>query len=544
MDLKRKITAVILIIMLLICPVQKAEAIAPAIAPAIYWGIGSLIVSSGVYASTNEDLQYLIADYWDNASGNIKNMWRNTAIYAGTAGYLIINHLMISDMNKYLNTSFETNQVIQECIMPDITYPPDIVTWMYEKTPIFSFSDGSVMLMGPTEIEYSSYYEEYYYVIGYDFLFLSSRLAYGTNHYWNRYINALLVSVKYGTIPEIWFIDKTINNLTFGYSYQGLNGDIITGTRTINVKFADIYDLYGYIVNGEWIVDAAGIGTALAPKDELKVPCPPVPEVEWDPGWINDLEKELNKTGNPDLDAETKIDEGEYEWDWYVDEHGNIYRVKKGEPPKDPQKDRQIGFPVPLPEPNVPDHFPDINNPDETVIDYPPETTSTENPDGTRTDTTTETTTTTRRWYDPTTERWKETTTTTTTTTQQDYDPDGLPLGPPVTTTTTAPPTTTTTTPPTDDDTINFEPLKKLPHFITTRFPFSLPWDLKRGIESLEGSEWDRKFTIPAIGDYWPAMEIDISMFDNIASMTRVILLIVFDFGLIFATRRLMGGDV
>ena len=65
-----------------------------------------------------------------------------------------------------------------------------------------------------------------------------------------------------------------------------------------------------------------------------------------------------------------------------------------------------------------------------------------------------------------------------------------------------------------------------------------------RGIETLESNQWDRKIRINVGDGIWPEMTIDLSIFDGIARITRVILLFVFDLGLIFATRRLMGGDV
>lgn len=547
----KKFTAALLIFMV-ICSfvindgVKKSYAIAPALGPAVYYGLGSLIVASGVYAGTSDDLDYLVSDYWNKASSSIKNLWKNTAIYAGTAGYLLVNQSMIEDMTKYLTTDFEVTQAIEECAMPDVTYPSAVSTYMSDKSSVFSLTDGSVMMMKPINRAYDSYNSLYYDQIGFDFLFLSKTFNNSNWEYWRYYLNALSPHCMPGTIPQIWYISSTATSLTFGYSYiEYVNGDVVTGTKTINVAFAAIASLYGQIVNGEWSIDPSGIGTTIAPEDEIKVPCPPIPEIDWPETWLDELEKSLNEADNPFVDDETTIQEGKEEWDWWIDEWGNPYKVRKGEPPRDPQKDKKIGFPIPMPEPNIPDEFPDINNPEETVIEYPPETTSTQNPDGTRTDTTTQTTTTTRRWYDPDTEKWKETTTTTTTTTQQDYDPDGMPIGPPRTVVTTPDGPVKTSPPDKDADKIDWQPLKIGIGAITHKFPFSLPWDIYNSFSQFSGTSWDGEFdiNIDTILADW-VFTIDLSMWENIISIVKKVELMFFDIGLILATRRLMGGGV
>ena len=518
----KKFTAVILIIMLLIAPIKKADAIVPALGPAVYYGLGSLIVASGVYAATNDDVQYLVEDYWNQASDSIKNLWKNTAIYAGTAGYLLVNQSMISDMTKYL---IETKGFVPGA--NSITSPPvPVINGGHYKT-IQHSTYGT--------ISFNVFYHPSYGKYAIQFYSSTAGIMGITNFYSSQALCESAVDSAYFTIINNELYAVYLNPTNIEQWYQDKK-NWITGV----ISGIDWNGIYGYLG------DAAGIGTALDPEAEFKVPCPPVPEIDWPETWLDDLEKALNEADNPFVDDETTIQEGKEEWDWWIDEWGNPYKVRKGEPPRDPQKDKKIGFPIPMPEPNIPDEFPDLNNPEETVIENPPETTSTQNPDGTRTDTTTQTTTTTRRWYDPDTEKWKETTTTTTTTTQQDYDPDGLPIGPPRTVVTTPDGPVKTTDPEKDADRINWDPLKLPLLGLTTKFPFSLPWDLMRGIESLQAEQWDRKFIIPALGPngLWPEMEIDLSMYDGIAEMTRIVLLIIFDFGLIMATRKLMGGDV
>lgn len=538
----KKFTAVILIIMLLIAPIKKADAIAPALGPAIYYGLGSLIVASGVYAGTSDDVQYIVEDYWDQASDSIKNLWKNTAIYAGTAGYLLVNQSMISDMTEYLvekgfhsgsNTISESSGQIP--ITEPFIFDPSINSVFLNNYSV-TFSDVQVFTGDKMGLNCNIGSETFYLGL------------YAGNVASIEQIHSIQIQIyETGSYLVRITVDSTIRKVSNGQLHRGITVAALGYAEVLSALGISEY-LLTYIEETfrSYIGDAAGVGTALEPEDELKVPCPPMPEIDWPETWLDELEKSLNEADNPFVDDETTIQEGKEEWDWWIDEWGNPYKVRKGEPPRDPQKDRKIGFPIPMPEPDLPWEVPDINNPYETTIENPPETTSTQNPDGTRTDTTTQTTTTTRRWYDPDTEKWKETTTTTTTTTQQDYDPDGLPIGPPRTVVTTPEGPVKTTDPEKDADRINWDPLKLPLLGLTTKFPFSLPWDLMRGIESLQAEQWDRKFIIPALGPngLWPEMEIDLSMYDGIAEMTRIVLLIIFDFGLIMATRKLMGGDV
>ena len=60
----------------------------------------------------------------------------------------------------------------------------------------------------------------------------------------------------------------------------------------------------------------------------------------------------------------------------------------------------------------------------------------------------------------------------------------------------------------------------------------------------MEANQWDRKIRVVIGDEFWPNFEIDLTMFDRLASISRVIMLVIFDLGLIFATRKLMGGDV
>jgi hypothetical protein len=541
---KKLLTVVswILIFALVFIPVHRGDAVAPAVAPAMYWAIGSLIVATGVYATTDDGLQYLVNDYWNNASSNIKYMWEQTVLYATTAGYLLINSSLVNDMIDYLTN--EKSMTVGENALKEILgevpiqYDPDII-YNVEDISINGYPVSSkleLVNIDPNEPNIKYQYREV--------LMCNGVVLYDGTYKWSRPLIQLPTEVK------IWGDRLKMNYRRYDpvknmvlQSHFNIGHDVYFDTirELLNLVTLDFNKILGDI--HDYTADSSGIGTALEPEEELRVPCPPVPEVEWNPDWINDLEKELNRTDNPDIDDETKINEGNHEWDWYVDEHGNIYRVKKGQPPRKPD-DEPIRIPgPPLPIPNIPDDYPTEDEPDITTEHHPPQTTVTEHPDGSRTETTTQTTTTTRRWWDPSSQRWRTTITDTTTTTTVDFAPDGTEIGR-TTTTDTQPRGETEETPQRDDTAIDWEPLRRGLYELTEKFPFCLPWDLMRGIQSLESNQWDRKIEIDVGDGIWPEMIIDLTIFDEIARIARVVFLIVFDLGLIFATRRLMGGDV
>lgn len=327
---------------------------------------------------------------------------------------------------------------------------------------------------------------------------------------------------------KAWEIGGSGIEYVTGFDYQGCL-DIIKNSY-FAIEGGLIYFYYRYSAGGTWnrgklawdapgsgigveyheggaepiaevIGDTAGFGAALSPPDqEIKVPCPPVPPTEWPDRWIDDLERELN-----DVTADQYVENMDQDFDWYIDKDGSIYKRKKGEGPK---KEDDTKLVPPIPPPYQPVH-PEPGQPGPATPDQPwvpaepcPYCPAEPGPGP--------------ECPNP-------------------YCPNHpAPQTPPVRPDQPVP----------DDRYIDFEPLKKLPHIFTTKFPFSLPWDLMRGVKSLEGGQWDRKFRIAAVGDYWPEMEIDVSMFDDIAGITRVVFLIMFDFALIFATRRLMGGDI
>jgi len=99
-----------------------------------------------------------------------------------------------------------------------------------------------------------------------------------------------------------------------------------------------------------------------------------------------------------------------------------------------------------------------------------------------------------------------------------------------------------------DDSELDWEPLKQGLGSLTKKFPFSLPWDVSELINQFQGAEWDGiiDINIDKVGTFpveWHFC-LDFSMFDDIRVIAKKIELLFFDIGLIYGTRRLMGGGV
>lgn len=100
---------------------------------------------------------------------------------------------------------------------------------------------------------------------------------------------------------------------------------------------------------------------------------------------------------------------------------------------------------------------------------------------------------------------------------------------------------TDTTTP------INMEPLKLSGEIFTTRFPFSLPWDLMRSFQLFNDNSFNPvlNVNIPA-GPILPNMDfnIDLSVWSSIVGYVKALELLIFDITLVLMTRKLLGGGV
>jgi hypothetical protein len=512
--MRKKLAIIIIGLMLInilsfIRPVQANPA-AVLMGPGVYYAIAGGLTACGLYAADSEALQYIVNDYWNKQEAYNREQWSKAVQYGVIAGKIVVNANMTRSLIEYLDLNYTAGHNKKTGTLPvEPGYRYVTVDgWNLFAGQRTGCSNGIYAYKGNT-------WNYLTFAAGASYIPLDERYA--------KFIAGSYFYIVGDTI-RVWL------------SWDGTDHEVATGISQ---------GATGEGVVAEYVGDSAGFGAALAPDQEVKVPCPPVPEIDWPESWIDDLERWMNEADNPSIDDETIIEEGEDDWDWYVDKDtGEIYKRKKGEGPRK-DDDRKIGFPVPVPEPNVPDDFPDIDNPDETTTEYPPETEIINNPDGTTTEKTVQHTDTTRRYYDPETKKWKETTTTTTTTTETTFDPDGLPLGPPTVTVTTGPPTTETTNPPTDDTGIDWQPLKRGASTITRKFPFSLPWDFYNSFKQLDGGAWDGKLDInidTKLADF--VFEIDLGMFDAIRNIVKRIELLLFDVGLILATRRLMGGGV
>lgn len=95
---------------------------------------------------------------------------------------------------------------------------------------------------------------------------------------------------------------------------------------------------------------------------------------------------------------------------------------------------------------------------------------------------------------------------------------------------------------------VNWQGLKMAGNTFTTQFPFSLPWDIARGLDAVFGgfSETNKapvwQWKIPAFNRVY---SFDLTFPDFLNSWSpfiKGVLLITFDVGLIYSIRRLLGG--
>lgn len=83
----------------------------------------------------------------------------------------------------------------------------------------------------------------------------------------------------------------------------------------------------------------------------------------------------------------------------------------------------------------------------------------------------------------------------------------------------------------------------KIPNTITTKFPFSIPWDIQRCVNVLVATPTPPVFVLPfKIGDYVDEeITIDLTQFETVATITRFFTMIIFTFGLVMGTRKYIG---
>lgn len=95
---------------------------------------------------------------------------------------------------------------------------------------------------------------------------------------------------------------------------------------------------------------------------------------------------------------------------------------------------------------------------------------------------------------------------------------------------------------------LNFDGLKVAGATFTTKFPFSLPWDLKNALTKFSTTQSFNPNIHVGVQDttYVHGMQfnIDLSMFNPLIVIIRLIELILFGIALILLTRKLLGGSV
>lgn len=94
---------------------------------------------------------------------------------------------------------------------------------------------------------------------------------------------------------------------------------------------------------------------------------------------------------------------------------------------------------------------------------------------------------------------------------------------------------------------VNLEPLRVTGDIFTTRFPFSLPWDLMRSFQLFNDNTFNPvlNINIPS-GPILPNLNfnIDLSVWSNIVGYVKALELLIFDITLVLMTRKLLGGGV
>lgn len=95
---------------------------------------------------------------------------------------------------------------------------------------------------------------------------------------------------------------------------------------------------------------------------------------------------------------------------------------------------------------------------------------------------------------------------------------------------------------------INFAPIEDVGGQLTKTFPFSLPWDLQNAVSSMGVSSTTPPSYPVDLGSFFGKdISVNITVpseWDKYLPYIRTLILIFFSVGLIYATRRLLGGDV
>lgn len=491
------------------------------LAPEIYYAIASAMAGGGLYAANEDAVENNVQTYWEQANDTRKHQWAMITAAGMTVGKIMIDGTLMTDVVNYLDDNYHAGQ--NTVTVPGISQPVNngihYVTVASASFVITHNSSGYYVNV------YNSLNNNYVGIAGADTLEHAQeimKLCYFIVH----------DGVIFSCCPP-----------TYEESAQILLPENAQGTE----KGLD----YGYTG------DAAGFGSAVDSNGgSIAVNIPPIVASTLHrelqdkklKDWLDKELARLNREGNPSLDDSTQVAEGEQDFDWYDDApDGDIYKVPKGDPPKEPD-DKKFGKPVvPVPIPDLTPNDPTIENPDDTIVEHPPKITTVDNGDGTSTTTTTQDVTKTSTSTDPQTGTKTTTKTTTTTTTKTITDNQTGDIISTETSTETKTGDKTTEDVEKDMDKIDWEPLRRGLGEATNKFPFSLPWDLYRSIKQLESSEWDGIFEIDIDSKLPPGgihFDIDLRMFEELVQIAKKVELFLFDISLILITRKLMGGDV
>lgn len=92
---------------------------------------------------------------------------------------------------------------------------------------------------------------------------------------------------------------------------------------------------------------------------------------------------------------------------------------------------------------------------------------------------------------------------------------------------------------------LDLSPLKSLGGVLTSKFPFSIPWDLSNAVQGLKATPKAPHWTITFPSNYFiggGTIDIDFAQFQAWANIVRWGLLIAFNIGLIMLTRTIIRG--
>jgi hypothetical protein len=529
--MKRKFVAILILACFMINIMSiKTDAVVPAIPVAVYYAVAGAFTAAGLYCVSDDSMSAAVSNYWAGLSKDIRYRWEVVARAGPMIGKMMVDVPLNATIINWLNENHQTGahtktdgEVVTSENLEDLT-PGRNVKQIDKWAFVYIIESGTnYVRLGIKNTETGqAYYQATSTRLG-----LASIAGMG--------LCAVYYSAQNNYALMCWcsyYIDGKLKLLTF----NPCDGSMLwLGTGAQTVVSPKEYTYVG---------DSAGFGAALAPDQDVKIPCPPVPAPEWPDRWIDDLEKDLNNTT-----ADQYVESMDNEFDWYVDKDGNIYKKPKGDPPK---KEDDTKLVPPVPPPYQPIHpqpgEPGPATPDQPFIPaepcpYCPETPgpgpSCPNP------------------YCPNHPQ---------PVTPPQFDPstpaDPCPYCPPSPDPNSNPcpnpycpnnpepqnpPAIPDQSPTPDDRYIDFEPLKKAGAIFVWKFPFSLPWDLLRIIQSISSTGEIPKFqlVLPGIGGDDVMVEVELpEQFEYLIPAIRTVFLICYMLALLWGTRKLMGGDV